>query len=86
MIVMAQIILGLVGVALLLGSWRLWKGPTLADRVVALDLVVITAVAGVALLSVIHQLPALIDIAVVLALIAFISTVAFAWYLERTEG
>lgn len=86
MIIAAQVMLGFVGLALVLGAWRLCRGPSLADRVVAMDLLVITAVAAVALLSVIYNLPALIDIAVVLALIAFIATVAFAWYMERTEA
>lgn len=86
MIIAAEVLLGFVGLALLLGAWRLWRGPSLADRVVAMDLLVITAVAAVGLLSIIYKLPALIDIAVVLALIAFIATVAFAWYMERTEA
>jgi len=62
---------------------RLWRGPTLPDRVVALDLVAAIAVGFTATYAVVTGERMLLDVAVVLALIAFLSTVAFAQYVER---
>ena len=63
---------------------RLVKGPSLPDRVVAVDLITVLAVAVAGLLAITHDEPDFLDIAVALALVAFLATVAFAWYAERT--
>ncbi len=62
---------------------RLIKGPTLPDRVVSVDLITVLAVAVVGLLAVAHGDPDLLDVAAALALVAFLATLAFAWYAER---
>ena len=69
--------------ALVLSFVRLIKGPSLPDRVVAIDLVTVLAVAVVGLLAITHGQPDFLDIALALALVAFLATVAFAWYAER---
>jgi multicomponent Na+:H+ antiporter subunit F len=84
MLVVAHGLLGVIGVSMLIAAVRLFIGPTLADRVVAFDLMLIGAIASIAILGGIHRLPPLIDIAVVLGLIVFIGTVAIAWFLERS--
>ena len=63
---------------------RLIKGPSLPDRVVSIDLITVLAVAIAGLLAITHTEPDFLDIAVALALVAFLATVAFAWYAERT--
>ena len=63
---------------------RLIKGPSLPDRVVSIDLITVLAVALAGLLAITHSEPDFLDIAVALALVAFLATVAFAWYAERT--
>ena len=63
---------------------RLIKGPSLPDRVVAIDLITVLAVAIVGLLAITYSEPDFLDIAVALALVAFLATVSFAWYAERT--
>jgi multicomponent Na+:H+ antiporter subunit F len=79
--------IGMVGVALFLGFWRLVVGPSLADRIVALDLMGVLSVAFIALFAIGVDLPVLLDAAMVVALVAFLATVAFArWYLERTSA
>ena len=77
--------LAALGVVMALTTIRLLRGPSLPDRVVAMELLVIAAVAVSALLALVYEQPALIDLAVLLALTAFISTAAFAWYLERSK-
>ena len=73
----------MVSVALLLAFVRLVRGPTLPDRVVAFDLITILVVAIIALYIIATNAHVLLDAAIVLALIAFLGTVAFARYLER---
>ena len=75
--------LGMVGLALVLAFVRLVRGPTLPDRVVALDLMGVLAVGMIAAYSVATDQPVLMDPAAVLALVGFLGTVAFARYLER---
>ncbi len=78
-----NILLGIAALALVPAVARLAKGPTLADRVVALDVIAAAAVSMLSLLAVVHHLPVFIDLAVVLALVSFVGTVAFARYLEE---
>ncbi|MEM1027739.1 MAG: monovalent cation/H+ antiporter complex subunit F [Planctomycetota bacterium] len=80
-----HVLLGVLGLSMVGAALRLLRGPSLPDRVVALDLLVVAAVAVVALLAWVYRQPALIDLAVLLALTAFISTVALAWYTERSK-
>lgn len=69
--------------SLFLGFFRLAKGPSLPDRVVALDLIATVTVGLVALYCIAVSQPAFLDAAIVLALIGFLSTVAFAQYIEK---
>lgn len=75
----------LSGVVLAMGlaAVRLLRGPTLADRVMALDVLVIAAVGGVALVAWQTGRAVFLDVAVVVAMVTFISAVGLAWYLER---
>ncbi|MDW7982572.1 MAG: monovalent cation/H+ antiporter complex subunit F [Thermomicrobium sp.] len=72
----------LVG-ALLLALIRIVRGPTIPDRVVALDLMASVVVGLLLLLGAVLGSLAIVDIAIVLALIAFLGTVAFASLIER---
>lgn len=72
-------------IALVLVFIRLYKGPTVSDRVVALDLLITTGIGGIALYSVVTDQAILMDVAMILALIAFLSTVAFSYYLEKRD-
>lgn len=69
--------------ALLIAFVRLVKGPTVADRVVALDLLAIISVGVIVVYDVATSLPVFLDAAIVLALVGFAGTIAFARYLER---
>ena len=69
--------------AMALALLRLVRGPTLPDRVVALDLITVLAAAMLALDTLATRQSVFIDAAIVLALISFLGTIAFARYLER---
>jgi len=72
--------------ALLAAAWRLLTGPTLADRVVALDLVSVLLVVFLVLFRMVSGVAAYIYVAIALALVSFLATVAFAHYIERARG
>lgn len=69
--------------ALVLGFFRLLKGPTLPDRVVALDMMTILIVVFCGLFAIATDERAFLDVAIVLALIGFLATVALARFAER---
>ncbi len=78
-----QIAFVLVMVAVLLAMVRLIKGPSLPDRVVALDTMTVLIVAFCGLYALDTGTAAFLDVAVVLALIGFLATVALARFVER---
>jgi multicomponent Na+:H+ antiporter subunit F len=70
------------------GMWRVLRGPTAADRMLAAQLFGTTAVAMLLLLAQAYNNPALRDVALVFALLAAVTAVAFvrrAWPDEETE-
>ena len=77
------IALALVSVALFLTALRLFRGPTLADRVVALELIASLMVGIIALVSIVGEQAVLIDVAIALTLVGFLGAVAFARYIEK---
>jgi multicomponent Na+:H+ antiporter subunit F len=79
----ADMMLAALGVPLLFGFVRLVRGPSLPDRVVALDFMTAVAVAASGVWAMATDNPVFLDVAMVLALITFVGTVAFARYLER---
>lgn len=75
--------LNVFGIAMLFAMVRLLMGPSLADRVVALDLIAALAVGVIVVYSIYTREPMLLRAAIVVALIVFVGTVAFAMYLEK---
>ncbi|WP_170008782.1 Na(+)/H(+) antiporter subunit F1 [Bacillus fonticola] len=63
--------------------YRLIIGPTTPDRVVALDAIGITLVSMVAILSILLDTNAFLEIILLIGILAFIGTVAFAKFLEK---
>lgn len=64
---------------------RFIKGPQVADRVVALDLLITVGVGFISLFSIITNNAIFLDVAMIFALIAFLSTVAFSYYLFKSK-
>lgn len=79
------IILPVLAVSALLIFIRFLMGPSLSDRVVALDLMITTGIGMIAVYSIITNQPTFLDIAMILGLIAFLGTVAFAYYIEKKK-
>jgi multicomponent Na+:H+ antiporter subunit F len=76
-------VFGLLVAGLVLAALRAMRGPTLPDRVVGLDTVTTLMIAFAAAFAIESGEAAFLDIAIALALVAFLTTVAFARYVER---
>ncbi|WP_262247211.1 cation:proton antiporter [Parapedobacter soli] len=77
------VILPILAIALLLVFVRLFKGPTIVDRVIALDLLITIGISVITAYSISRGKSTFIDVAMILALIAFLSTIAFSYYIEK---
>ncbi|MDZ7343053.1 MAG: cation:proton antiporter [candidate division KSB1 bacterium] len=73
----------LLTLAVVFAFIRLVQGPGLPDRVVALDLIFTIGIGVIAVYAISTNQPAFLDVAIIAALIAFLGTIAFAYYLER---
>lgn len=72
----------MIAAAFAIGLARLVKGPHLPDRIVALDMLALTCIAAACLMVLSSGIAAFLDFALVMALVSFLSTVAFARYVE----
>ncbi len=74
-----------VGLALVLSSWRLLRGPERVDRVLAIDTMYLALVALVVLFGIRFRTALFFEAALLIALLGFVSTVALARYLSRGD-
>ena len=81
-----DIALGLIFLAFFFSLIRLWKGPSLQDRIVALDLIS-SLVAGIIIIYLLRVgEKRYLDIVLVLSLIVFLGTVAIARFLNKSKN
>jgi multicomponent Na+:H+ antiporter subunit F len=80
-----QITLLLVSISMLGLVYRVIKGPTTPDRVVALDAIGINLIAIIALISMVIDTYAFLSVILLLGILAFLGTVAFSKFLEKGE-
>jgi len=73
----------MVVLSLLIGFARLLKGPSLADRVLSLDMLAALVIVFSSLYAIQTETAAYLDIAIALALVSFISVAALARYASR---
>ncbi len=76
---------GAVGLALVLCTWRLLRGPQAVDRVLALDTMYVNVVALVILFGIRFDSRLFFEAALLIALLGFVSTVALSRYLSRGD-
>ena len=72
-------------IALALNAWRLFRGPSLPDRILALDTLYINALALVVLLGVQGLTKAYFEVALLIGLLGFVGTVVMSKYLLRGD-
>jgi len=82
---MIALLAGIGVLAMCLAVIRIVRGPTMTDRVIALDVVVIASAAVLALLAWMHDDTSLLDVVVAMSLVSFIGTAAAAWHVERRD-
>ena len=74
-----------LGIGLLLNLWRLLKGPSVLDRVLALDTMYINSIALIVLLGLYFGSPLYFEGALLIAMLGFVSTAALCKYLVRGD-
>jgi len=79
----AYISLIIIGLSMLIIFLRLVIGPTIEDRIVALDLLSANAIAFIAVYAIQNNTTTFLDVGIILAMLAFLGTIAFAFYLEK---
>jgi multicomponent Na+:H+ antiporter subunit F len=73
----------ILSAALLVAFVRVLRGPTLPDRVVAVDLIGVSSVGLIVLGAAVTRERTFLDAAVVIALLGFLATIAYARYAEK---
>lgn len=76
---------GCLGVALAMNLWRLLRGPSIGDRVVAMDTMVINAIAVIVLIGIATASDTYFEAALLLAMVGFVGTVAYCKFVLRGD-
>ncbi len=71
--------------ALLCSGYRLVRGPSLPDRILALDTLYVNTLALLVLFGIEYETQVLFEAALVVALLGFIGTVALSKYVTRGD-
>jgi len=79
------VVIGMLCVALVLNMWRLIIGPHVVDRILALDTMYINSIALILLYGIYNQTPLYFEAALLIAMLGFVSSVAFGKYLLRGD-
>lgn len=79
------IVFAMIGVSLLLNLWRLLVGPSLPDRILALDTMYINTIALIILYGMSLVTELYFEAALLIAMLGFVSTVAVCKYLLRGD-
>lgn len=79
------IALACVAIAILLNLYRLLRGPSAPDRILALDTMVINAIALIILFGILEQSTIYFESALLLAMVGFVGTVAYTKFLLRGD-
>ncbi|QFF99811.1 Na(+)/H(+) antiporter subunit F1 [Psychrobacillus glaciei] len=77
------VIVVLIGISLLGFLYRLVKGPTTPDRVIALDAIGVGIISLIGLISILFDTGYFLDVILLLAILSFIGTVAFSKFTEK---
>ncbi|KKO49567.1 cation:proton antiporter [Arsukibacterium sp. MJ3] len=79
------LVFGMISLALLLNLWSLLRGPSLPDRILALDTMYINSIALIILYGLLMDSPLYFEAALLIAMIGFISTVAVCKFFLRGD-
>lgn len=74
-----------VSASILLNLFRLWRGPTSTDRILAVDTLTINAIALIVLFGIAYATASYFEAALLLAMVGFVGTVAYCKFLLRGD-
>ncbi|MGB2691010.1 MAG: monovalent cation/H+ antiporter complex subunit F [Thermodesulfobacteriota bacterium] len=77
------ICLTLLTISMVISLIRIIIGPSLPDRIISLEIMTFMIIGIVGVYSIQTGNKAFLDVAVIISLISFVATIAFAYYLER---
>ncbi|MCD6558718.1 monovalent cation/H+ antiporter complex subunit F [Palaeococcus sp. (in: euryarchaeotes)] len=77
-----NIYLLIIAIATLLSMYRVFRGPTTVDRLVAVDIMTTITTGLMVLFALYYKRAIFLDVALVYAILAFLGVIAFARYLE----
>ncbi|MEM9460093.1 MAG: K+/H+ antiporter subunit F [Myxococcota bacterium] len=83
--VVATAVLAVLAVAMLLSVVRLFRGPTVPDRILALDTVFVNTVAVLLVLGIVLRTSVYFEAVLIIAMMGFVGTCALAKYLLRGD-
>lgn len=72
-----------VGLSILGCLYRIIRGPTMTDRVMALDSIGVHLISSTAITSILLRTSAFFEVILLIGIISFVGTVAFTKYIER---
>jgi len=85
MVAALYLAIGSFALGLLMNLWRVVQGPDVGDRVLAVDTMVINAIALLVLYGVLNGTAVYFEVSLIVAMVGFISTVAFARFMLRSN-
>lgn len=74
------VVLSMIGIMV-----RVFRGPSVPDRLIALDGIGVMLISAIALISILFDTPFFIDVILLIAIMSFIGTVSFSKFIERGE-
>ena len=84
--IILMIAIALMLIASLLGILRLIRGPTVIDRVIAMDILTIISISLIVIIALIADRFIYVDVAIVYALLSFLGVIAVARCKENAQG
>ncbi len=79
------VIFPILALAVMISFIRLYKGPNVVDRIIALDLIITIGIGTVTAYSIRSGQGLFLDVAMIFALIAFLGTIALSFYLYKSK-
>lgn len=81
--IMLGVALTLFSVAIAISLYRIIRGPSIPDRVIALDMIGVNLISGIAAVSILLKTKAYLEVILILGILAFISTISLSRFIER---
>lgn len=71
------------GIAIAIALYRIIRGPSIPDRVIAMDMIGVNVISSIAAISVLLITKAFLEAILIIGILAFISTIALSKFIER---